>query len=62
MVGVLQRCFPEQYDSRWKIVFKQQIPALGEGVNGNAAAAAATLAETAEVLGLVPAAQPAVAA
>ncbi|WP_336653115.1 MULTISPECIES: malate:quinone oxidoreductase [unclassified Leucobacter] len=62
MIDVLQRCFPEQYEGGWKATFKQQIPALGEGVNGDAAVAAATLAETAEVLGLVPAAQPAVEA
>ncbi|MFT4231753.1 MAG: malate:quinone oxidoreductase [Leucobacter sp.] len=58
MMGVLQRCFPEQFE-QWQPVFKQQIPALGEGLNGDPEAAAKSLAETAEVLGLVRAAEPA---
>lgn len=52
MLGVLAKCFPEQFESQWKQVFKAQVPALGEGLNSDPVAAAASLAETAEVLGL----------
>ncbi|WP_053384308.1 malate:quinone oxidoreductase [Leucobacter celer] len=59
MLAVLERCFPEQFEQQWKPVFKQQVPALGVGLNGDPEAAAASLAETAAVLGLVPVAEPA---
>lgn len=52
MIGVLERCFPEQFESSWKSAFKRHVPALGEGLNGDAEAARSSLAETAEVLGL----------
>lgn len=52
MLGVIERCFPEQYANEWKSAFKQLVPALGEGLNGDAAAAQASLAKTAETLGL----------
>ena len=52
MLGVLEKCFPEKFESRWKAEFTQQVPAYGVGLNHNPAAAAASLAETAEVLGL----------
>ena len=55
MLGVLEKCFPEQFSKKWKKTFKQQIPALGEGLNGDLAKAQASLAHTAEVLGLTPA-------
>ncbi|MBK0419591.1 malate:quinone oxidoreductase [Leucobacter sp. CSA1] len=59
MLGVLQRCFPEQFESRWKGEFAAQVPALGTaGVNHDPVAAAATLAETGEVLGLTSALKP----
>ncbi|WP_449277919.1 malate dehydrogenase (quinone) [Leucobacter sp. GX24907] len=60
MLGVLEDCFPEEFASRWKAQIQQQVPAFGVGVNHDRAAAEATLAETAEVLGLVPAAVEAV--
>ena len=53
MLGVLEKCFPEQYAGGWEAAFKEQIPSLGTGLNDDAAAAAASLAATAEVLGLV---------
>lgn len=59
MLGVLERCFPEQFERQWKPAFKQRVPALGEGLNGDPEAAAASLAHTAEVLNLVRAAPPA---
>lgn len=62
MLGVLEKCFPEQFEQQWKPLFKRQVPALGAGLNGDPEAAAASLAETAEALGLVPAPQPAEAA
>lgn len=52
MLDVLQKCFPEQFEQKWKQEFVQHIPAFGTGVNHDPAAAAATLAETAETLGL----------
>ncbi|MFV0433126.1 MAG: malate dehydrogenase (quinone) [Leucobacter sp.] len=58
MLGVLERCFPEQFEGQWKQVFKQKVPSLGEGLNQDAAAAAASLAETAEVLKLTAPAEP----
>ncbi|MBL3687746.1 malate dehydrogenase (quinone) [Leucobacter zeae] len=60
MLGVLETCFPEQYADAWKAEFVRLIPALDGGVNGDAAAAAASLADTASVLGLDP--EPAVLA
>ena len=52
MLGVLEKCFPEQFESRWKAEFTQHVPSFGVGLNHDPAAAAASLAETAEVLGL----------
>lgn len=52
MLGVLEQCFPEKFEKEWKSEFVAQVPAYGVGVNHDAAAAAATLAETSEVLGL----------
>ena len=52
MLGVLEQCFPEKFAQEWKTEFQQHVPAYGVGVNHDAALAAATLAETAQVLGL----------
>lgn len=52
MLGVIERCFPEQFAKSWKEAFRADIPAFGEGLNGDAKAAAESLARTAEVLGL----------
>ncbi len=52
MLGVLEKCFPEQFESRWKGEFVRHVPAFENGLNGDAAAAAASLAATAETLGL----------
>lgn len=52
MLGVLAKCFPEQYKKSWQKTFKKHVPALGTGLNGDAAAAAASLAATAKTLGL----------
>ncbi len=52
MLNVMKTCFPEKFESEWKSHVLEQIPAYGTGVNHDAAVAAATLAETAEVLGL----------
>ncbi|WP_427869620.1 malate:quinone oxidoreductase [Leucobacter luti] len=53
MLGVLQKCFPEQFENSWRKTFQEQVPSFGEGVNHDPAAAAKSLAETAETLGLV---------
>src|SRR5690606_32739640 len=34
MLGVIERCFPEQWENGWKQAFKRWAPALGEGLNG----------------------------
>ena len=52
MLGVIQKCFPQQWDTKWKAQFKEQIPALGEHLNTNAEAAKASLERTAQILGL----------
>ncbi len=52
MLDVMQRCFPEQFEGKWKAEVLRRIPAFGTGVNHDPAAAAASLAETAAVLGL----------
>ena len=52
MVDVMSRCFPDEFEARWKDELVKRIPAYGVGLNGNAKAAAASLAETAEVLQL----------
>ena len=52
MLNVLAKCFPEKFESEWKATFVEQIPAFGTGLNHDAAAAAASLAATAETLGL----------
>ena len=52
MLDVLERCFPEQFESKWKPIVQGRIPAFGTGLNHDAAAAQASLAETAEVLGI----------
>ncbi|MFD1202100.1 malate:quinone oxidoreductase [Leucobacter albus] len=52
MLGVLRTCFPDEYTSEWEQTFKEQVPALGEGLNGRPDAAKASLARTTRVLGL----------
>lgn len=52
MLEVMQRCFPDTFESKWKPEVLKRIPAFAGGVNHDRAAAEATLAETAEVLGL----------
>ncbi|UOR03470.1 malate dehydrogenase (quinone) [Leucobacter allii] len=60
MLGVLRKCFPEQFASSWESAFTAQIPALATGgLNGDPEAAAASLAETSRVLGLIPSEEPA---
>ena len=62
MLNVMKQCFPEKFEQEWKSEVLKRIPAYGVGVNGDAAAAARTLAETGEVLGLSSADQLAVTA
>ena len=52
MLDVMQQCFPDRFESSWKAEVLKRIPAYGTGLNHDAAAAAASLAETAEALGL----------
>jgi len=61
MLDVMKRCFPERFENQWRSQVQSHIPAYGTGLNGDASAAAASLAETAEVLGLT-AHTPAIAA
>jgi len=53
MLNVMKQCFPDKFENEWKAQVLQHIPAYGTGVNHDAAAAAATLAATGEVLGLL---------
>lgn len=53
MLGVIERCFPDQFEGAWGRVFKEQVPSLGKGLNGDPEAAAASLARTNAALGLV---------
>src|SRR5690606_16736965 len=55
MLGVLEKCFPEAFANEWQQTFKQQVPALGEGLNGRPEAAKESLARTNRVLELAPA-------
>ena len=52
MLGVLERCFPEQYAAEWKTVFSKHVPSLGVDVNSDPAATRATLERTSQILGL----------
>lgn len=52
MLDVMRRCFPDRFESRWKGEVLRHIPAYESGLNDDPQAAAASLAETAEILGL----------
>ena len=52
MLGVLEDCFPEKYDSEWKAQFEKRVPAAQTGLNHDADAARRSLDHTAEVLEL----------
>ncbi|NLA65684.1 MAG: malate:quinone oxidoreductase [Leucobacter sp.] len=52
MLDVMQQCFPEKFETEWLPVVQQHIPAYGKGLNHDAEATAASLAETGKVLGL----------
>ena len=62
MLNVMKQCFPEKFEQEWKSEVLKRIPAYGVGVNSDAGAAARTLAETGEVLGLSSATRLAVTA
>ena len=51
MLGLLQRCFPEQYPG-WEPALRELIPTLGEKLNEDAAAADASMKATAAALDL----------
>ena len=51
MLEVLKKAFPEQYPD-WELKLKELIPALATSLNSNAAAAAASLTQTAKTLQL----------
>lgn len=53
MLDVMEKCFPEQFEMSWKQQIKKLVPAFGEGLNGRPEAAAASIAHTNRVLGLV---------
>ena len=53
MLDVMQKCFPEKFESEWKAEVLKHIPAYGTGVNHDAALAAETLQATGETLGLI---------
>ncbi|MBW1640101.1 malate:quinone oxidoreductase [Microbacterium resistens] len=51
MLGLLKRCFPEQYPG-WEPELRALIPTLGQTLNGDAAAAEASMSTTASALDL----------
>ncbi|MGX1934534.1 malate dehydrogenase (quinone) [Microbacterium resistens] len=51
MLGLLKRCFPEQYPG-WEPELRALIPTLGRTLNGDAAAAEASMSTTASALDL----------
>ena len=51
MLGLLQRCFPEQY-AGWEPALRELIPTLGEKLNEDATAAEASMKATAAALDL----------
>ena len=53
MLGVMRRCFPEQYENKWKAQIQQRIPSLDTELNANPEAVKKTLSETSKTLGLV---------
>lgn len=52
MLGVLEKCFPTQFEKQWKKTFQEQVPSYGKGLNGDPDVAKASLAQTTETLGL----------
>lgn len=53
MLDVLARCFPQQFRA-WEPRIRAMIPSFGTSLNANPDAARASLAATADTLGLVP--------
>ena len=51
MLGLLQRCFPEQYQG-WELALRELIPTLGEKLNEDAASAEGSMKATATALSL----------
>jgi malate dehydrogenase (quinone) len=62
MLDVMQQCFPEKFENDWKSRVIEHIPAYGTGLNHDAAASEASLAHTAELLGLTTEARAALGA
>jgi malate dehydrogenase (quinone) len=54
MLGVLEKCFPEKFEKQWKKTIQEQVPSFGTKLNDDPAVARASLADTAQVLGLQP--------
>ena len=52
MLGVMSTCFPEKFESEWKPKIVTQIPSYGRDINGDPQRTQASLASTAETLGL----------
>lgn len=52
MLDIMQRCFPEKFEHEWREKIVERVPSYGTGLNHDRDVAAASLAETAEVLGL----------
>jgi malate dehydrogenase (quinone) len=52
MLNIMRKCFPNEYKNSWEEKLKKQIPALEGGLNNDPKAARASMAHTAEVLGL----------
>jgi malate dehydrogenase (quinone) len=51
MLGLLKRCFPDDYPA-WEPTLRELIPTFGAELNADPQAAATSMAETAATLGL----------
>lgn len=52
MLGVLEKCFPEEFNAGWRDTFRAQIPAFGTGLNHDAKAAKDSMRRTSATLQL----------
>jgi malate dehydrogenase (quinone) len=52
MIDVLKKCFPSEFEGEWQSKLKALIPTLGQQLDTDAELARATMARTAQVLGI----------
>lgn len=52
MLDVMKRCFPNEFEGRWKDLVKDRVPSFGERLNENPTAAEESIRRTSETLRL----------